>query len=161
MRSLSKPNTKNKGKPLKLPSLYKIAERNNIIIDETCPENLISLSVCFPDNSMLIALSKLSQAPKGTTKTECFAHELGHCMTGSFYLGYSPFELRIKHEHTANKWAIQKLIPFSSLIAAAKEGCHERYQFAEYFDVSETFIQKAIDYHASHGKVLPRGDIEI
>lgn len=144
----------------KLDTLYRIAKQNNVIVDETCPEKLVSLSLCFPDHSMLIALSSLSLAPVGTTRLECFAHELGHCMTGSFYRGYSPLELRTKHEHAANKWAIQKLIPFSALVRAGKDGCRERYEFAEYFDVSEAFIQKAIDYHASHGNFLSNEDIE-
>lgn len=145
----------------KLSKLYRIAEQNEIIIEEDCPKNLVSLSLCFPNQTMLISLSDLSQAPADTTRLECFAHELGHCMTGSFYRGHSPFELRAKHEYTANKWAINKLIPFPSLVRAAKDGCRERYQFAEYFGVSESFIQKAVDYHASQGNFLPREDNEI
>lgn len=143
-----------------LNDLYHIAEQNNILIDESCPKNLVSLSLCFPDQTMLIALSDLSCAPTGITRRECFAHELGHCMTGSFYRGHSPFELRTKHEYTANKWAINTLIPFPALIRAGENGCQELYQFAEYFDVSENFIQKAIDYHASMGNVLPREEAE-
>lgn len=141
---------------MEIKKLYQIAEQNNIIIEESCPEKLVSLSLRFSDRSMLIALSKLTAAPKGTTRLECFAHELGHCMTDSFYRGYSPFELRTKHEYTANKWAIHKLIPFSALVRAGEKGCRELYQFAEYFDVSEAFIQKAIDYHATQGNYLPQ-----
>lgn len=143
-----------------LQNLQNIAIRNDIAILDTCPPELISISVRFSDGSMLISSSDLSMAPIGTTKLECFAHELGHCMTGSFYNLYSPFDLRSQHEFRANKWAIQKLIPFSALVRAGKDGCRERYEFAEYFDVSEAFIQKAVDYHASMGKFLPHdGDL--
>lgn len=139
---------------MRIERLYDLANNSGIIIEEGCPEKLISLSMSFPDKSMLIALSNLTLAPAGTTRLECFAHELGHCMTGSFYKGYSPLELREKHEYTANKWAIKKLIPFSALIRAGKEGCRERHEFAEYFGVSEAFIQKAVDYHAANGNFL-------
>lgn len=143
-----------------LKELFELAEENNIIIDEACPKELVSISLCFPDKTMIIGLSDISLAPKGTTKLECFAHELGHCMTGSFYNLYSPFDLRSQHEFRANKWAIRKLIPFSALVRAGKNGCRERYEFAEYFGVSEAFIQKAVDYHASMGKFLPNENDE-
>lgn len=138
----------------KLDKMFNIAEENNIIIDYTCPNELVAVSFRFPDNSMIIGLSDLSCAPEGTTQLECLSHELGHCMTGSFYNLYSPYDLRSKHEYKANKWAIQKILPFRALLKAAKCGCRERYEFAEYFDVSERFIQKAIDYHASQGNFL-------
>lgn len=143
-----------------LEKLYSIAEDNQITVLDICPPELVSISVRFPDGSMLISSSDLSMAPVGTTKLECFAHELGHCMTGSFYNLYSPFDLRSRHEFRANKWAIKKILPFSALVRAGRSGCRERYEFAEYFGVSEAFIQKAIDYHASTGKFLPHdGDL--
>ena len=138
----------------KLNKFYEIALKNNIPIWDICPPELISISVRLPDGSMMITTSDLSMAPEGTTQLECLSHELGHCMTGSFYNLYSPYDLRSKHEYKANKWAIQKVIPYRALIKAAKAGCRERYEFAEYFDVSERFIQKAIDYHASQGNFL-------
>lgn len=144
----------------KLQKLYNIAEKNNIAINELCPPELIALSVCFPNNKMIISMSDLSCAPEGTTRLECFAHELGHCMTGSFYNLYSPYDLRSKHEYKANKWAIKKVLPFRALLCAAQSGCRERYEFAEYFGVSESFIQKAVDYHASQGNFLSCDDYE-
>ena len=144
-----------------LEKLYTLAENNQIAVVDTCPPELVSISIRFPDGSMLISSSDLSMAPVGTTKLECFGHELGHCMTGSFYNLYSPFDIRAQHEFRANKWAINKLIPFSALIKAGKHGCRERYEFAEYFGVSEAFIQKAVDYHASHGNFLPHEDMEL
>lgn len=141
-----------------LEKLYSIADRNQIAVLDTCPPKLVSISVRFSDGSMLISSSDLSMAPIGTTKLECFAHELGHCMTGSFYNLYSPFDIRAQHEFRANKWAINKLIPFSELLKAGKAGCRERHEFAEYFNVSESFIQKAVDYHASQGNFLPHDD---
>ena len=33
-------------------------------------------------------------------------HELRHCVTGSFYNRYTPYDLRQRHENRADKWAI-------------------------------------------------------
>lgn len=77
----------------------------------------------------------------------CLAHELGHCETGSFYNIYSPFDVRVKHEHRADNWAIKKLVPKDELIAAVKRGCVEKWELAEEFGVTEEFMVKAVSYY--------------
>ncbi len=138
----------------KLEKLYIMADENNIPIDESCPEALISISVRFPDGSKVIGLSNDENA--AYTKLERVAHEMGHCMTESFYEGYSPFELRAKHENKANEWATNEIVPFSELCEAVKEGCREVWELAEYFSVSNSFMEKAIRIHALNGKIVPR-----
>ncbi len=139
--------------------LYAFAREYNIPVDENCPESIVSMSVRLPSGLKVIGLSKFEKptedAPKQPyTKLECFAHEMGHCMTDSFYVGFSPLEKRSKHEYRAEKWAINYLIPFDALCQAVQEGNHELWQLAEYFDVGEPFIEKAITYHAQHGHVV-------
>jgi len=80
------------------------------------------------------------------------AHELGHIMTGAFYNLYSPFDIRKKHENRADKWAIQELVPKDELDRAAEKGYHEVYELAEYFNVTEEFMQKAICWY-THGNL--------
>ena len=75
------------------------------------------------------------------------AHELGHCMTGAFYNQYSKLDIREKHERRADKWAIKKLIPVDELKRAVKSGRESRYELAEYFNVTEDFMQKAMEYY--------------
>ena len=77
------------------------------------------------------------------------AHELGHCMTGSFYNRYSKLDIRAKHERRADKWAIKKLVPRDELRKAVKSGRESRYELAEHFNVTEDFMQKALDYYGS------------
>lgn len=74
-------------------------------------------------------------------------HELGHCATGCTQKVSSPLDLIEKHEYKANKWAIGQYIPFEQLQEALKQGNTERWQLAEYFDLPESFIQKALDYY--------------
>ena len=79
-------------------------------------------------------------------------HELGHCVTGSFYNRYTPFDLRQRHENRANKWAIQALIPVEELDDAIAEGCTEVWELAERFQVTEDFIRKAVCLYV-HGNL--------
>lgn len=146
----------------KLNNLYELAKEQQIPVDEQCPESIISMSVRLQSGKKVIALSPDSTYEKQETtsepiytKLECFAHEMGHCVTDSFYAGYSPLELRAKHEYRANKWAIEYLMPFSSLCDAVAHGYREIWELAEYFDVSCAFVEKAIKSYAQYGHVVP------
>ena len=75
------------------------------------------------------------------------AHELGHCVTGSFYNRYSEFDVIAKHERRADKWAIKKLIPEDELNDAFEHGIVEPWDLAEYFNVTEDFIIKAVEFY--------------
>ena len=75
------------------------------------------------------------------------AHELGHCVTGSFYNRYSPFDVRAQHENRATHWAIRKIIPLHELNNAVHKGYTEPWELAEYFNVTEPFIIKAVQYY--------------
>ena len=148
MRSISNRNT------AKLDRLYILAEKNNIPIDNDCPNDIVSMSVKFSDGSKVIGLS--NEGNTTHTKLEALAHELGHCMTDSFYAGYSPFEIRAKHENKANAWAANEIIPFTDLCDAVKDGCRELWELAERFGVSHSFMEKAIRIHENNGNVVPR-----
>ena len=137
----------------KLDELYDLALANGIPVDENCPQALVSMSVRLPGGMKIVSL--FNGEMENNTKLECFAHEMGHCMTDSFYAGYSPFELRAKHENRANEWAANRLIPFDALCAAVKGGCRELWELAEYFDVSCSFVEKAIAVHKRNGCVVP------
>lgn len=148
MRSISNRST------AKIDKLLILADENNIPIDESCPESLISMSVKLPDGMKVIGLSNEESVTH--TKLEALAHEMGHCMTDSFYAGYSPFELRAKHEHRANAWAANETIPFPELCDAVRDGYRELWELAEHFGVSHSFMEKAIKIHESNGNVVPR-----
>lgn len=75
------------------------------------------------------------------------AHELGHCMTGSFYNPYSKLDIRGKHEYRANKWAYQQLLPYDDLMIAVSNGYTEVWEIAEYFELPEEFTAKAMLYY--------------
>lgn len=43
------------------------------------------------------------------------AHEIGHCVTGSFYSRSSACDVRERHEYRADKWAVHALLPRQEL----------------------------------------------
>lgn len=75
------------------------------------------------------------------------AHEIGHCVTGSFYNRYAPCDIRQRYENRADKWAIKRLVPEDELSEAVEQGHTEPWDLAEYFDVTQPFMEKAIDYY--------------
>lgn len=132
-----------------LISLYDIAVRDNIDVYSFDLNDCESLSL-LEDGNCYIAIDpfKIDNEADEIVK---LAHELGHCMTGAFYNQYSKLDIREKHERRADKWAIKKLIPEDELKKAVKSGRESRYELAEYFNVTEDFMQKAMDYYRDVG----------
>lgn len=127
-------------------SLYQYADEHNIDVDWCIMTKAASLSVPLFDGTCAIALdpTKLCGSADEAVK---LAHELGHCETGSFYNQYAPFDERARHELRADRWAIHKLLPYEVLLDAFEKGYHETWELAEYLDLTEEFIWKAIEYY--------------
>lgn len=75
------------------------------------------------------------------------AHEYGHCTTGATHYISSPFDLVCKHEYRADKWAVHKLLPVEDIKNAILSGCTEVWQLAEYLNVTESFLSRAIQIY--------------
>ncbi len=125
------------------------AEHDGISIDYFPFSKAISMS--FPCD--MIAVSSqvtLTQAEELTI----LAHEVGHCKTGSFYNINNRLDVRAKRERRADRWAIEYLIPIKKLKAAMRAGYTEYWDLAEFFNVTEPFIHKAVDYYKSCGILM-------
>lgn len=83
---------------------------------------------------------------------EAIAHEIGHCATGCTHKVSSPLDLVEKHEYKADRWAIERYLPFASINSAVRKGYTEIWELADYLNVSEVSIRKAIRYYTG-----PRG----
>lgn len=75
------------------------------------------------------------------------AHELGHCETGSFYSPYSPLNVRGRQECRADRWAASKLVPPLELKKALSLGIVELWELADYFGVTEEFMEKTMQIY--------------
>ena len=79
-------------------------------------------------------------------------HELGHCLTGSFYNRYAAVDSRRRHENRADKWAVRALIPVELLDDAIAQGCTELWEIADRFGVTEELMRKAVCLYV-HGNL--------
>lgn len=133
---------------MELLELYQLADAEHIAVYSFDLPQTHSLSLMNNDGSCAVAIDPFGL---NSTKDEKIrlAHELGHCVTGSFYNRYSDFDIRARSEYKADKWAIKKLIPKDELQAAFEQGYTEPWDLAEYFNVTEEFIIKAVNYYRS------------
>ena len=136
---------------MKLNDLYSFADEQNIeVITHAMPENG-SMSVMLEDGRCFVGMDDAVR-DGGIQERVHLGHELGHCVTGSFYNIYAAIDHRQRHENRANKWAIQTLVPVEALDDAIAEGCTEVWELAERFQVTEEFIRKAVCLYV-HGNL--------
>ncbi len=83
-------------------------------------------------------------------------HEGGHYATGTTHALNSPFDLVAKHEHRADKWAVQRLLSAQELDDAVAGGCTELWQLAEHFNVTEEFMRKAVCWYTCGNLAVDR-----
>ena len=126
-----------------LPELYAQASQQNIPVLRHPMPQCGSMSLMLPDGSCFIGMDD-RVTDGGTQERVHLSHELGNCLTGSFYNIYAAADLRARHENRADKWAIRRLIPVSDLDDAIAAGHTELWDLADYFGVTETFLKKAI-----------------
>lgn len=133
---------------MELLELYQLADAEHIPVYSFDLPQTHSLSLMNNDGSCAVAIDPFGL---NSTKDEKIrlAHELGHCVTGSFYNRYSDFDIKARSEYKADKWAIKKLVPKDELQAAFEQGYTEPWDLAEYFNVTEEFIIKAVNYYRS------------
>lgn len=127
--------------------LYSLAEEEQVgIFAYDFGDDIDALSVLHDDWTCDIALN-MDRVDDAATEKTLLAHEMGHCMTGSFYTRCSPFDIKQRHENRADRWAITNVIPFDEMLNAMRSGCTERWQLAYHFNVTEDMIQKAYAYY--------------
>lgn len=131
--------------------LYRLAETAGLpVIPFSLPQTG-SVSIQGQDLRCCIGIdeSALETEPE---KRVHLAHELGHCLTGSFYNRHAARPLRRKCELQADKWAIEALISAQALDEAVAMGCTEMWMLAEHFGVTEEFMRKAVCWY-THGNL--------
>ncbi len=73
-------------------------------------------------------------------------HESGHLHTGCLHKVSSPFQLVEQMEYRANADSARRYLPVEELRAAMRAGYADPWQLAEYFDLPEDDIKKALHY---------------
>lgn len=134
-----------------IPELYRLAREQNIAVLRYPMEENGSMSVQLPDGGQYIGMDE-RVSDGGVQERVHLSHELGHCMTGSFYSVYTAVDCRQRHENRADKWAIRELIPVEQLDDAVASGCTELWELAERFGVTESLMRKAVCLYV-HGNL--------
>ena len=129
-----------------LINLYNCADAHNVEVISIGSRKAECMSFMDANGECSIGINPMMLACDADEIIK-LAHELGHCISGAFYNEYSTLDIRRKHERRADKWAIKKLIPKDELVKAVKGGKERCYELAEYFNVTEDFMQKALDYY--------------
>jgi len=80
-----------------------------------------------------------------TTEKGCvLAEELGHYYTTSGNILDQSLTSNRKQEHIARMWAYNKLIGLRGIINAYDAGCTNKYEIAEFLNVTVEFLEEAI-----------------
>lgn len=136
---------------MKLQHLYDLAVQQNIEVLTFPMENAGSMSVMTDSGDCYIGMDKRVLDGSSSERVH-LSHELGHCVTGSFYNIHAAVDSRRRHEYRADKWAVRQLIPVEQLDQAIAEGCTEYWELAERFGVTEDFVRKAVCLYV-HGNL--------
>ena len=73
-------------------------------------------------------------------------HEEGHLRTGALHKVDSPYQLVAQSEHRANAASFRRYLPPNKIRAAMRSGYTDPWQLADYFDLEEEYIKKALHY---------------
>lgn len=87
-------------------------------------------------------------ASLNTVEKACvLAEELGHYHTSYGDITNQEEVANRKQEKRARNWGYEKLLPLERLIHAYKQGCRNRYEIAEFLDLTEEFLECAIRHY--------------
>ena len=91
-------------------------------------------------------------------KTCALAEELGHHYTSvGNILDMTSFANR-KQERQARLWAYNKQIGLIGLVRAFEHGCQNRFEIAEYLEVTEEFLEECIECYRNKYGICKRVD---
>ena len=126
----------------RLQGLYETADGLGLQICHLSMGQLTAIST--PDGFIGMDVNKLEDSAR---ESVCLAHEMGHCLTGSFYTVDSSLQQRQRCEERADRWAMGQLVPLEELKAALKSGMTRPHELAEHFGVPEEFLIRCIQYY--------------
>lgn len=94
-----------------------------------------------------------------TTEKSCvLAEELGHHYTSVGNILDMTSAANRKQEHQARLWAYNKQIGLFGLVRAFEHGCQNRFEIAEYLEVTEEFLEECIECYRNKYGICKRVD---
>ena len=126
----------------RLQGLYETADGLGLQICYFPMEQLTAIST--PDGFIGMDVDKLEDSAR---ETVCLAHEMGHCLTGSFYTVDSNLCQQRRCEERADRWAMGQLVPLEELKRLLESGVTRPDELAEHFGVPEQFLRKCVQFY--------------
>lgn len=87
--------------------------------------------------------------PTNTEKACVLAEELGHHHTSAGDILDQSSIMNRKQELRARRWAYNRLIPLHRIIQAQQNDITNRYELADYLNVTEEFLEEALEWYKS------------
>ena len=91
-------------------------------------------------------------------KTCALAEELGHHETSVGNILDMTSAANRKQERRARLWAYNKQIGLIGLVRAFEHGCQNRFEIAEYLEVTEEFLEECIECYRNKYGICKRVD---
>ena len=91
-------------------------------------------------------------------KTCTLAEELGHHETSVGNILDMTSAVNRKQERQARLWAYNKQIGLIGLVRAFEHGCQNRFEIAEYLEVTEEFLEECIECYRNKYGICKRVD---
>lgn len=124
------------------------------LLQESLEQNLIVKEKDLPGYKGRIYKNRVAIRKNMTTaeKSCVLAEELGHHHTTVGNILDQTDISNCKQERLARLWAYNKQIGLSGIIQGYRAHCRSRYELAEYLEVSEDFLQEALEcYREKYG----------
>lgn len=124
------------------------------LLQESLGQNLIVKEMDLPGYKGRIYKNRVAIRKNMTTaeKSCVLAEELGHHLTTVGNILDQTDVSNCKQERLARLWAYNKQIGLSGIIQGYRAHCRSRYDLAEYLEVSEDFLQEALEcYREKYG----------
>lgn len=121
--------------------IYTITEKGIQYIEDKIP--IPNCKGLYFDNIIVVDSHIETQGEK-----RCIlAEELGHYETSSGQILDDAISSR-QQEKKARNWAYEYLIKTESLLKAYEKGYRNRYEIADYLDVTESFLEETLAHYA-------------
>ena len=130
------------------------------LLAEADQEGLITKEKNLLANDGLIVGNRIAIRHDLTWKEKgcVMAEELGHYYTSSGNILDQDDVSNRQQELKARAWAYDKRIGLTGLIRAYKNGCKNRYEIADYLDVTEEFLDECLVYYRNQYGICTRVD---
>ena len=129
----------------------KIFDENIELIDYRMTNGDAVTVKCIDSYGIFVDRSKFEDSG---SEFVALAHEYGHCKSGATHHLSSPLEMIEQHEYRADRAAVHEFLPFEKIREAFEHGCAELWQLAEFLDMPEEFVKKAIEIYRAEGFIL-------